>query len=62
MKEFRNILLDNINKKELVLRPPYKNVITSIWKTFPKENSKTETFILISSKSNNKNISLIFFF
>ena len=61
IKEFRNILLDNINKKELVLRPPYKNVITSIWKTFPKENSKTETFTLISSKSINKNISLIFF-
>ena len=62
IKDFRNILVDNnINKKELILKPSYNNVITSIWKTFPKENSKTETFTLISSKSNNKNISLIFF-
>ena len=59
--DFKNILIDNINKKSLVIKPPYKNVINSIWKTFPKDTNKNEKFTLISSKSINQNVSLMFF-
>ncbi len=53
--------MDNISKKSLVIKAPYKNVINSIWKTFPKDEKKKEKFTLISSKSINENVSLIFF-
>ena len=60
INEFKNILIENINRKQLIIKSPYKNVINTIWKTFPKD-SKNETFTLISSKSNNNNISIFFF-
>jgi len=61
IQEFKNVLMDNIRKKSLVIKAPYKNVINSIWKTFPKDEKKKEKFTLISSKSINENVSLIFF-
>ena len=61
ISEFKNLLEKNISKKTLILKTPYKNVINSIWKTFPKEQAKKQTFTLISQKSYNKNISLFFY-
>ena len=61
IEEFKNVLMDNISKKSLVIKAPYKNVINSIWKTFPKDAKKKENFTLISSKSINENVSLMFF-
>ena len=61
IKDFMKILEKNITKKSLVLKSPYKTVINSIWKTFPKDNSKPQTFTLISQKSFNNNVSLFFF-
>ena len=58
---FHQCLIDNLNKKSLILKSPYKNVISSIWKTFPKNENQIHTFTLISSRIYNKNISLIYF-
>ena len=58
IQDFKNCCIDNITKKKLIIKPPYKSVINSIWKIFPNDNSKNETFTLISSKSSNKNINL----
>ena len=57
-KDFTNCCSDNIKRKTLNLKSPYKNVIKSIWKIFPNEVKKTNTFTLVSSKSAEKNISL----
>lgn len=59
--EFYELIIDNIEKKTLILKSPYKNVINSIWKTFPSEKEKKDTFTLISTRSINKNISLLFY-
>ena len=61
ISDFKKILEKNINKKTLVLKSPYKSVINSIWKIFPGESSKKQTFTLISQKSFNKTISLFFY-
>ena len=61
IKDFRVCLLENIKRKTLILKPPYKNVINSIWKVFPADKSKEQTFTLISSKSSNKKISIYSF-
>lgn len=61
ISEFKSVLINNINNKLTILKPPYRNVINSQWKIFPKDKTRQETFILISSKSINKNISLIFY-
>ena len=58
LKDFESLCALNITKKLLVLKPPYKNVINSVWKIFPNNKSKTQTFTLISSKSYNKKISI----
>ena len=61
ISDFKKILEKNINKKILILKPPYKSIINSIWKIFPGDSSKKQTFTLISQKSFNKNISLFFY-
>ena len=61
ISEFKSVLKNNINNKLTTLKPPYRNVINSQWNIFPKDKKRQETFILISSKSINKNISLIFY-
>ena len=61
INDFKNCLEENIKKKLMVLKSPYKNVINSEWKTFPNDTQKENTFTLILSKSFNKNISLIFY-
>ena len=61
IEEFEKILYDNIQYEKLVLKSPYKNAITSIWKIFPLLKEKKQTFTLISSLDFNKNISLIFY-
>jgi GTP-binding protein EngB required for normal cell division len=61
ISDFKKILEKNINKKTLILKPPYKSIINSIWKIFPGDSSKKQTFSLISQKSFNKNISLFFY-
>ena len=61
IKDFRVCLLENIKRKTLILKPPYKNVINSIWKVFPSDKTKEQTFTLISSKSSNKKISIYSF-
>ena len=57
-KDFINCCNDNINKKTLKLKSPYKSVIKSIWNIFPNDDKKKNTFTLVSSKSADKNISL----
>ena len=57
---FYQCLIDNIRKKSLIIKPPYKNIITSIWKIFPIQKTN-QTFTLMFSKLFNKNISLIFY-
>lgn len=54
--EFQTCLIDNIKKRTLVLKAPYKSVVNSIWKIFPNSKSKTQTFSLISSKSFDKKL------
>ena len=61
IKEFQQILTQNIEKETLKLKSPYRNVISSEWLTFPKDKTKKDTFTLISSRSLNKNISLLFY-
>ena len=61
ISDFKKILEKNINKTTLILKPPYKSIINSIWKIFPGDSSKKQTFTLISQKSFNKNISLFFY-
>ena len=59
--QFVDCLTDNINQKKLIIKPPYKNVIKTIWKIFPKDSSKKETFTLVSSKNVNNKLSLFFY-
>ena len=61
INDFKECLIQNIKKKLLVLKSPYKNVINSQWRTFPKDSEKENTFTLILSKLFNKNISLFFY-
>ena len=61
ISEFEKLLEKNISKKTLILKSPYKNVCNSIWKIFPNDDSKKETFTLMSQKSFNKKISLFFY-
>ena len=64
--DFKNIssfvqcLVDNIKNKKLVIKPIYKNIMKTIWKIFPND-SKEESFTLISNKHFNKKLSLFFF-
>ena len=61
MKHFINCLIDNLNKKTLIVKPPYKSAIATIWKIYPKDPKKKNTFTLISSSNYDKGLSLIFF-
>ena len=58
LKDFESCCVENIKKKLLILKSPYKNIINSVWKIFPKNNSNNQTFTLISTKSYNKKISI----
>ena len=60
--QFINILKDNIKKEKLVIKPIYKNIVKTIWETFPNDKSnKEDTFTLILNKKINKNLSILFF-
>jgi len=59
--QFINCLIENIIKNTMVVEPPYKNVITTIWKLFPNDSKKEESFTLISSKKCNQKLSIIFY-
>ena len=61
IEEFIDLLLSNINQKKLIIKPPYKNVITSVWRIFPESKDKKQTFSLVSSLNYNKKISLLFY-
>lgn len=61
IRQFLNIIKDNIKRKKLVIKPIYKNIVKSIWKTFPNDTTKEDSFTLVSTKYVNKNLSLIFF-
>ncbi len=61
IENFEQIIYDNIRKKTLVLKSPYKNVISSIWKLYPKDKDKLITFSLISTLSLEIKISLLFY-
>ena len=58
LKDFESCCIENINKKLLILKPPYRNIINSVWKVFPNNKSNSQTFTLISMKSYNKKISV----
>jgi hypothetical protein len=59
--EFQKLLIENIKGKKVVLKAPYKNAITSIWKVFPKDETKKNNFYLLSSLDDNANITLMFY-
>ena len=59
--EFQKLLIENIKGKKVTLKAPYKNAITSIWKVFPKDETKKNTFCLLSSLDENANITLMFY-
>ena len=61
INDFKTLCEENIKKKTLILKSPYKSVINTIWKTFPNDKSKNNTFTLISSKSSSKKISIYSF-
>ena len=61
INDFRQCLMDNLSKKTLFVKPPYKNTIDTIWKIFPKELNKKNSFTLISTSNYDKGLSLIFF-
>ena len=58
---FRDCLIDNLSKKTLIVRPPYKSAVITTWKIFPKDSKRQSTFTLISSSNYDKGLSLIFF-
>ena len=60
ISQFYDCLNNNISKRKLIINPPYKNIINTIWKIYPKDSSKKETFTLILNKVFNKKLSLIF--
>ena len=61
INHFRDCLLNNLTQKALIVKPPYKSAIATIWKIFPKEQNKKNTFTLLSSSNYDKGLSLIFF-
>ena len=61
IEKFRECLLNNLNKKTLLIKPPYKNALSTIWKIFPKDSQRKNTFTLISSNNYDKGLSMIFF-
>lgn len=61
INNFRDCLIDNLDKKTLVIKPPYKSAIATVWKIFPKGSKIKNTFTLISSSNYDKGLSLIFF-
>lgn len=61
ISDFKKILEKNISKQALILKPPYKAVIESIWKIYPGDTSKNQCFTLLLQKSFNKTISLFFY-
>ena len=61
ISDFKKILEKNISKQALLLKPPYKAVIESIWKIYPGDTSKNQCFTLLLQKSFNKTISLFFY-
>jgi len=61
IQEFRACLKDNVQKQLLVIKKPYKNVINTVWKLYPKNSNDKKTFTLISSQSWEKNLSLFFY-
>ena len=60
LDEFFDLLKDNIKEKQLIIDPPYKKVIETIWKLFPNKKDKKETFTLIL-RQDATNLSLFFF-
>ena len=61
IQEFRACLKENVQKKLLIIKKPYKNVINTIWKLYPNNAKEKKTFTLISSQSWEKNLSLFFY-
>ncbi len=61
IEEFRMCLKVNVEKKSLIIKAPYKNVINTVWKIFPNDNKNSKTFTLTSSQSWEKNLSLLFY-
>lgn len=59
--EFQKLLIENIKSKKVILKSPYKNSITSTWKVFPKDETKKNTFSLLSSLDENGNVTLMFY-
>ena len=61
IEKFRDLLIENIKKKTLILKEPYKNSLTSIWRIFPDSKDKKQTFSLASSLDSRKKITLLFY-
>ena len=60
LDEFFDLLKDNIKENQLIIDPPYKKVIETTWKLFPKKKDKKENFTLIL-RQDSTNLSLFFF-
>ena len=61
IEDIRQFLLSNISNKTLFIKPPYKSAIVTIWKIFPNDPKKKNTFTLLSSNNHDKGLSLIYF-
>jgi len=62
IQQFRTYLKENVQKKLLIIKKPYKKVINTVWKLYPNNAKKhKKTFTLISSQSFEKNLSLFFY-
>ena len=61
IEEFMKVLIENINKKYLILNVYYKNSITSIWRLYPNSKDKTHTFSFTFSSCFSKSITLLFY-
>ena len=61
IQEFYDILNSNVAKKTLIIKSPYKNSLSTVWKIFPDSIEKKQTFTLVSSLDYNQNISLLFY-
>ena len=59
--EFYHLLNNNVIEGKLIIKSPYRNEISSVWRIFPDSNENKKTFTLISSLNYNNKISLLFY-
>ena len=61
IEQFKECLINNINTYNLIIKDIYEEVIFTIWKIFPTDRSKEDSYTLIMDKISDKDLSLIFY-